>query len=155
VWAQEPVWMLWAIALPNAPPGLLPAELADLLPVTSACSALSAHYVFVTTNSSINITIIAACINFWLVIWQYIINPGCVTHSIFHYLSLTATGIATTCWTTEESEFEYQQSQEHSFHHAVQTVSGAHKKTTYLLGTEGSFFEGKAAGAWSWPFTSS
>jgi hypothetical protein len=64
VFAQEPVWMLLAISVPNAPPWLLPAELAGLLPVTSACSALSAHYMYVTTNSSITITIIAACINF-------------------------------------------------------------------------------------------
>jgi hypothetical protein len=41
-----------------------------------------------------------------------------------------------------------------SLHHRVQNGSGAHP-ASYPRGTRGSFPGGKAAGAWSWPFTSS
>jgi hypothetical protein len=41
-----------------------------------------------------------------------------------------------------------------NFLHVVQTGSGVHP-TTYPVGTEGYFPGGKAAGTWSWPFTSS
>jgi len=37
--------------------------------------------------------------------------------------------------------------------HRVQTGTGAHP-TTYPMGNEGSFLDGKAAVAWLWPFTS-
>jgi hypothetical protein len=37
--------------------------------------------------------------------------------------------------------------------HVVQIDSGAHL-AFYPMGTGGSFPEGKAAGAWSWPLTS-
>jgi hypothetical protein len=40
-----------------------------------------------------------------------------------------------------------------SLHHHVQNGSGAHP-ASYPMGTRGSFFGGKAAGAWSWPLTS-
>jgi hypothetical protein len=40
-----------------------------------------------------------------------------------------------------------------SLHHRVQNGSGAHT-ASYQMGTRGSFLEGKAAGAWSWPLTS-
>jgi hypothetical protein len=40
-----------------------------------------------------------------------------------------------------------------SRHHRVQTGSGVHP-ASYPMGTRGSFPEGKAAGAWSWPPTS-
>jgi hypothetical protein len=39
-----------------------------------------------------------------------------------------------------------------SLHHRVQNGSGAHP-ASYPMGTRGSFREGKAAGAWSWPLT--
>jgi hypothetical protein len=35
----------------------------------------------------------------------------------------------------------------------IQTASGVHP-TSYIMGSVGSFPEGKAAGAWSWPLTS-
>jgi hypothetical protein len=41
-----------------------------------------------------------------------------------------------------------------SLHHRVQTGSGAHP-ASYPMGTRGSFPGGKAAGARSWPLTSS
>jgi hypothetical protein len=41
-----------------------------------------------------------------------------------------------------------------SLHHRVQNGSGTHP-ATYPMGTRGSFPGGKAAGAWSWPLTSS
>jgi hypothetical protein len=41
-----------------------------------------------------------------------------------------------------------------SLHHRVQNGSGAHT-ASYPMGTRVSFHEGKAAGAWSWPFTPS
>jgi hypothetical protein len=59
-----------------------------------------------------------------------------------------------TGWTTEWSEFEYRQDQEFSRLHVFQTGSGAHP-ASYPMATEGSFRGGKAAGAWSWPLTSS
>jgi hypothetical protein len=40
-----------------------------------------------------------------------------------------------------------------SLHYHVQNGSGAHP-ASYPMGTRGSFFGGKAAGAWSWPLTS-
>jgi hypothetical protein len=40
-----------------------------------------------------------------------------------------------------------------SLHHGAQNGSGAHP-TSYPMGTRGSFPGGKAAGAWSWPLTS-
>jgi hypothetical protein len=40
-----------------------------------------------------------------------------------------------------------------SLHHRVQNGSGAHP-ASYPMGTRGSFFGGKAAGAWNWPLTS-
>jgi hypothetical protein len=40
-----------------------------------------------------------------------------------------------------------------SLHHRVQNGSGAHP-ASYPMGTRGSFPGGKAAGAWSWPLTS-
>jgi hypothetical protein len=40
-----------------------------------------------------------------------------------------------------------------SLHHRVQNSSGAHP-ASYPMGTRGSFFGGKTAGAWSWPLTS-
>jgi uncharacterized membrane protein YgcG len=40
-----------------------------------------------------------------------------------------------------------------SLHHRVKTGSGAHP-ASYPTGTGGSYSGGKAAGAWSWPFTS-
>jgi hypothetical protein len=40
-----------------------------------------------------------------------------------------------------------------SLHHRVQNVSGAHR-ASYPMGTRDSFPGGKAAGTWSWPFTS-
>jgi hypothetical protein len=42
--------------------------------------------------------------------------------------------------------------QEFSLLHVVQTGSGVHP-ASYSMGTVGSFPEGKAAGAWSWPLT--
>jgi hypothetical protein len=39
-----------------------------------------------------------------------------------------------------------------SLHHRFQNGSGAHP--AYQIGTRGSFLGGKAAGAWSWPLTS-
>jgi hypothetical protein len=44
--------------------------------------------------------------------------------------------------------------QEFSILHVVQTGFGVHP-TSYPMGTGGSFPGGKAAGAWSWPLTSS
>jgi hypothetical protein len=41
-----------------------------------------------------------------------------------------------------------------SLHHSVQNGSGSHP-ASYPMGTRGSFSAGKAAGAWSWPLTSS
>jgi hypothetical protein len=41
---------------------------------------------------------------------------------------------------------------EFSLQDRVQTGSGAHQ-VSYLMGTMGSFTEGKVAGAWSWPLT--
>jgi hypothetical protein len=40
-----------------------------------------------------------------------------------------------------------------SLRHCIQTGSGAHS-SSYPMGTRGSFPGGKAAGAWSWPLTS-
>jgi hypothetical protein len=40
-----------------------------------------------------------------------------------------------------------------SLHHRVQTGSGAHP-SSYAIGSKGSFPVDKAAGKWSWPFTS-
>jgi hypothetical protein len=40
-----------------------------------------------------------------------------------------------------------------SAHHRIQNGSGAHP-ASYPMCTGGSFPEGKAAGAWSWPLTS-
>jgi hypothetical protein len=40
-----------------------------------------------------------------------------------------------------------------SLHHRVQNGSGVHP-ASYTMGTRGSFPGGKAAGVWSWPFTS-
>jgi hypothetical protein len=40
-----------------------------------------------------------------------------------------------------------------SLRHHIQTASGPHP-AAYPLGTRGSFTESKAAGAWSWQFTS-
>jgi hypothetical protein len=66
---------------------------------------------------------------------------------IFHISVLLATGW--TGWTTEESEFESRYLQEFSLLHVVQAGSGAHP-ASYTMVTGG-----KAAGAWSWPLTSS
>jgi hypothetical protein len=52
-----------------------------------------------------------------------------------------------------KSEFEFRYGQEFSLPHVVQTGSGAHP-ASYSMGTEGSFLGGQAAGAWSWPLTS-
>jgi len=40
-----------------------------------------------------------------------------------------------------------------SLHHRVQNEYGAHP-ASYPMGKRGSFNEGKALGAWSWPITS-
>jgi len=40
-----------------------------------------------------------------------------------------------------------------SLHHRIQNGSGAHP-ASYLMGTRGSFPDGKAAEAWNWPLTS-
>jgi hypothetical protein len=47
-----------AAAIPKELSRLLPTEIVGLLPDTRACSALSAHYVYVTTNSRSIITIL-------------------------------------------------------------------------------------------------
>jgi hypothetical protein len=53
----------------------------------------------------------------------------------------TATG-----WTTEGSEFESRKGQEFCLLYVVQTGSGVHR-TSYPMGTGGSFPGSKAAGA--------
>jgi hypothetical protein len=57
-------------------------------------------------------------------------------------------------WTTKGSEFESLWGQVFSLLHVVQTGSEVHP-TSYPMGIGGSFPEIKAAGVWSWPFTSS
>jgi hypothetical protein len=48
---------------------------------------------------------------------------------------------------------EFEQSQESSIFHVVHTGFGAYL-TSYPMGTGVAFPGGKAAGAWSWSFTS-
>jgi hypothetical protein len=57
-------------------------------------------------------------------------------------------------WTTQVLEFETPYGQEFSLLHVVQTGSGAHP-ASYPMATGGFFPGGEAAGAWSWPLTSS
>jgi hypothetical protein len=53
----------------------------------------------------------------------------------------------------DDRGFESRQGLEVSLHHRVQAGSGAHP-ASYPAGTRGSSSGGKAAEAWSWPFTS-
>jgi hypothetical protein len=62
-----------------------------------------------------------------------------------------ATGYGLDDWGVE---VESRKDQEFSRLQSVHTGSGAHP-TSYPMGTGGSFPGGKAAGAWSWPLTSS